>query len=405
MAGFRFEAIDAAGRRETGVLEADTPRQARAQLRERGLIPTQVELLLETVEKQEKRGYRRERGLSTTDLALATRQLATLLAAGLTMEESLSATIEQSESVATQRVLAGVRGEVLGGASLSRAMVRYPAVFSELYCTLVASGEDSGKLGAVLERLADYIEARNTLRRRVSLAFIYPALVTGVSVLVVTGLLTYVVPQVVAVFENSHQTLPLLTRALIGLSALLRGYGLYFLAVLAAALFLFRQALKGEDFRRRWHHTLLRLPLIGRLTRTVNTARLASTLAILSGSGVPLLSALQAAAGVVGNLPMRGAVDEIYKRVREGGSMSRAIAATGLFPPVMAHLVASGEKSGRLPEMLERIASQQTQELDTRVLSLTALLEPLLILAMGGVVLLIVLAILMPIFEMNQMVH
>jgi len=405
MAGFRFEAIDAAGRRETGVLEADTPRQARAQLRERGLIPTQVELLLETVEKQEKRGYRRERGLSTTDLALATRQLATLLAAGLTMEESLSATIEQSESAATQRVLAGVRGEVLGGASLSRAMVRYPAVFSELYCTLVASGEDSGKLGAVLERLADYIEARNTLRRRVSLAFIYPALVTGVSVLVVTGLLTYVVPQVVAVFENSHQTLPLLTRALIGLSALLRGYGLYFLAVLAAALFLFRQALKGEDFRRRWHHTLLRLPLIGRLTRTVNTARLASTLAILSGSGVPLLSALQAAAGVVGNLPMRGAVDEIYKRVREGGSMSRAIAATGLFPPVMAHLVASGEKSGRLPEMLERIASQQTQELDTRVLSLTALLEPLLILAMGGVVLLIVLAILMPIFEMNQMVH
>jgi len=214
-----------------------------------------------------------------------------------------------------------------------------------------------------------------------------------------------VVPQVVAVFENSHQTLPLLTRALIGLSALLRGYGLYFLAALAAALFLFRQALKGEDFRRRWHHTLLRLPLIGRLTRTVNTARLASTLAILSGSGVPLLSALQAAAGVVGNLPMRGAVDEIYKRVREGGSMSRAIAATGLFPPVMAHLVASGEKSGRLPEMLERIASQQTQELDTRVLSLTALLEPLLILAMGGVVLLIVLAILMPIFEMNQMVH
>jgi len=405
MAGFRFEAIDAAGRRETGVLEADTPRQARAQLRERGLIPTQVELLLETVEKQEKRGYRRERGLSTTDLALATRQLATLLAAGLTMEESLSATIEQSESAATQRVLAGVRGEVLGGASLSRAMARYPAVFSELYCTLVASGEDSGKLGAVLERLADYIEARNTLHRRVSLAFIYPALVTGVSVLVVTGLLTYVVPQVVAVFENSHQTLPLLTRALIGLSALLRGYGLYFLAALAAALFLFRQALKGEDFRRRWHHTLLRLPLIGRLTRTVNTARLTSTLAILSGSGVPLLSALQAAAGVVSNLPMRSAVDEIYKRVREGGSMSRAIAATGLFPPVMAHLVASGEKSGRLPEMLERIASQQTQELDTRVLSLTALLEPLLILAMGGVVLLIVLAILMPIFEMNQMVH
>jgi general secretion pathway protein F len=403
MAGFRFEAVNAAGRRESGVLEADTPRQARAQLRERGLIPTQVELLLEATAQQPKR--LRERGLSAADLALATRQMATLLAAGLTMEESLSACIEQSESAATQRVLAGVRGEVLAGTSLSRAMARYPAVFSELYRTIVASGEDSGKLGAVLERLADYIEARNTLQRRVSLAFIYPALVTTVSVLVVTGLLTYVVPQVVAVFENSHQTLPLLTRLLIGISGLLRSYGLYFLAALGGALILFRQSMQGEAFRRRMHLGLLRLPLLGRLTRTVNTARLTSTLAILAGSGVPLLSALHAAAGVVGNLPMRSAVDEIYKRVREGGSMSRAIAATGMFPPVMTHLVASGEKSGRLPEMLERIANQQTQELDTRVLSLTALLEPLLILVMGGVVLLIVLAILMPIFEMNQMVR
>jgi general secretion pathway protein F len=177
------------------------------------------------------------------------------------------------------------------------------------------------------------------------------------------------------------------------------------LAALIGAALLFRQALRGEAFRRRWHLFLLRLPLIGRLTRTVNTARLTSTLAILSGSGVPLLPALNAAAGVVSNLPMRSAVDEIYKRVREGGSMSRAIASTGMFPPVMTHLVASGEKSGRLPEMLDRIASQQTQELDTRVLSMTALLEPLLILVMGGVVLLIVLAILMPIFEMNQMVR
>jgi general secretion pathway protein F len=404
MAGFRFEAVNAAGRRESGVLEADTPRQARAQLRERGLIPTRVEVLLEAIESQKKRRIR-ERSLSAADLALATRQLATLLAAGLTMEEALSASIEQSESAATQRVMAGVRGEVLSGASLSRALARYPAVFSELYRTIVASGEDSGKLGAVLERLADYIEARNTLHRRVSLAFIYPALVTSVSILVVTGLLTYVVPQVVAVFENSHQTLPVLTRILISVSGLLRDYGLFLLLALVGAAFMFQAALKREAVRHRWHLTLLRLPLIGRLTRTVNTARLTSTLAILSGSGVPLLSALHASAGVVANLPMRSAVDEIYKRVREGGSMSRAIASTGMFPPVMTHLVASGEKSGRLPEMLDRIATQQTQELDSRVLSLTALLEPLLILLMGGVVLLIVLAILMPIFEMNQMVR
>lgn len=404
MAGFRYQAIDAAGRQQQGVLEADTPRQARAQLRERQLIPIQVDPLLEQTQRQDRRGPR-QRGLPAADLALATRQLATLLAAGLTMEETLSACIEQTESSATQRVLAGVRGEVLAGASLSRAMARYPAVFSHLYRAIVASGEESGKLGAVLERLADYVEARNALSRRVGLAFLYPALVTLVSVLVVTGLLTYVVPQVVAVFENSHQTLPLLTRLLIGLSDLLRGYGLLFLGLLAAAGFLFLQALRSSAFRHRWHLFLLRLPLIGRLIRALNTARLTSTLAILAGSGVPLLAALQAAAGVVGNLPMRTAVEEIQKKVREGGSLSRAIAGAGLFPPVMAHLVASGEKSGRLPEMLERIARQQTQELDTKVLSLTALLEPLLILVMGGVVLLIVLAILMPIFEMNQMIR
>jgi general secretion pathway protein F len=405
MAGFRFEAVDAAGRRESGVLEADTPRQARAQLRARGLLPIRVESLLQRAAPGAAPTQPRARALPAAELALATRQLATLLGAGLTVAESLDAAIEQSESAATKRVLAGVRGEVLAGASLSAAMARYPATFSELFRTIVAAGEDSGRLPAVLERLADYVEARNALRRRVGLAFIYPALVTLVSILVVTGLLTYVVPQVVAVFENSHQTLPWLTAALIAVSDFLRAWGGWLLGLVLAGALGFAHALRRPALRRRWHALVLRLPLAGRLTRALDTTRLASTLAILVGSGVPLLNALQAAIGVVGNLPMRDAVAAVRDRVREGGSLSRAFAASGLFPPVMTHLVASGERSGRLAPMLDRVAEQQMRELDGRVLALTALLEPLLILVMGGVVLLIVLAILLPIFDMNQMVR
>lgn len=405
MAGFRFEAVDAAGRRESGVLEADTPRQARVQLRARGLLPIRVESLLQRAAPGTSPTQPRGRAMPAAELALVTRQLAMLLGAGLTVAETLDAAIEQTDSASAKRVLAGVRGEVLAGASLSAAMARYPATFSELFRTIVAAGEDSGRLPAVLERLADYVEARNALRRRVGLALIYPALVTLVSVLVVTGLLTYVVPQVVAVFENSHQALPWLTVALIALSDFLRAWGGWLLGLLLAGALGFAHGLRHQALRRRWHTLVLRLPLAGRLTRALNTTRLASTLAILVGSGVPLLNALHAAIGVVGNLPMREAVAAVRDRVREGGSLSRAFAASGLFPPVMTHLVASGERSGRLAAMLDRVAEQQTRELDGRVLALTALLEPLLILVMGGVVLLIVLAILLPIFEMNQMVR
>lgn len=403
MAGYRFDAVDAAGRRASGVLEADGPRQARAQLRERGLVPVSVETLAEA--GAEATGRRRGQRLSSTDLALVTRQLATLLGAGLTIEETLSTCIEQSESAAAQRVLAGVRGEVRAGASLARALAGWPGVFSELYRTMVAAGEESGRLAGVLERLADYIESRDALRRRVVAAFIYPVLVTLVSVLVVTGLLTWVVPQVVSVFENSGQRLPVLTAAMIGLSGFLRDYGLGLLLLAGLGLFLFRLALREETARLAWHRLLLRLPVLGRVIRALDTARLASTLAILAGSGVPLLNALRAAAGVVGNLPMRHAVEDIHKRVREGGSLAGAIAHTRRFPPMMSHLVASGEASGRLDAMLDRIAEQQTRELDSRVMTLTALLEPALILIMGGVVLTIVLAILLPIFEMNQLLR
>ena len=404
MSAFKFEAIDSAGHLHRGVMEADTPRQVRARLREQGLIAAQVDSLSEAV-TAEKGGVRLRRGLSTSQLSLLTRQFATLLGAGLPIEQSLDALIEQAETQYVRQVLAGVRSEVLAGQSLARAMEKYPAVFPDIYRTLVHSGEQSGRLSDVLLRLAEYTEARHALKQKVGLAFVYPAIVTVVAVSVVLGLLTYVVPQVVSVFQNTHQALPWLTRALIATSDFLRSTGLLWLAGIIIGAWLARRALRQPAWRLRFDRWLLRLPLIGTLTRAVNTARLASTLAILVGSGVPLLTALKAGAGVVANLPMRAALEDAARMVREGGSLSRALARSKLFPPMMVHLIASGEASGKLEHMLERAAVQQTQELDTRVAVLTSLLEPALILIMGGVVLVIVLAILLPIFEMNQLLH
>ena len=404
MAGFKYDAIDPAGRGQSGVLEADTARQVRLSLRERGLIAVKVEALTEkTATKGSRWNFRR--GLPLAELSMVTRQLATLLSAGLTIDQTLNALIEQAETQRLQQILAGVRAEVLAGQTLARAMAKYPSIFPELYQTLVNSGEQSGQLSRVLLRLADYMEEHHALRQKVMLAFIYPAVVSIVAVLVVVGLLTYVVPQVVSVFQNTSQTLPWLTRALIGLSDFLRATWFVWLAAIFFGIWGGRILLRREALRFRFHLWLLKLPLVGRLIRGVNTARLASTLAILVGSGVPLLTALQAGVGVVSNLPMRRALDETVRMVREGGSFSRSLAHGKMFPPVMVHLIASGEASGKLDQMLERIAAQQTLEMQTRVATLTSLLEPLLILLMGGMVLVIVLAILLPIFEMNQLVR
>jgi len=345
------------------------------------------------------------RGLSVAQLALLTRQLATLLGAGLTLEQTLNALIEQAETEHQRQILAGVRGEVLAGAGLARAMAQYPSVFPELYRTLVDAGETSGQLAPVLQRLADYTEERQALRQKVGLAFIYPIIVTLVAVLVVTGLVTYVVPQVVAVFRNTHQALPWLTRALIALSDFLRAYGVYLLVALAVSAWLALRALKQEAIRERFDRVVLRLPIAGRLVRGLNAARLASTLAILVGSRVPLLTSLRAGIGVMGSLPMKRALEQAQRLVREGSSLARALAAQRLFPPMMVHLIASGEASGRLPEMLERAATAQSREVETRVATLVSLLEPLLIVVMGGVVLTIVLAILLPILELNTLVR
>ena len=401
MAGFRYEALDDAGRVQRGVLEVDNPRQARKMLRERGLWTLSVDALTASRTARRSRVWRG--ALPAADLALLLRQFSTLLDAGLTLEASLDALIEQADTQAQRELLGGVRAEVLAGQTLARAMEKYPRAFPELYRTPVAAGEQSGRLGEVLARLADYAEAREALRSRITLAFLYPALVTVVAAAVVAALLAYVVPQVVAVFHNTHQALPWLTRALIATSDAARSWGVYALAGLAALGWLAWRVLQIPSARFRVQSFLLSIPLAGPLLRAAAATRIASTLAILIGSGVPVLGALQAAAGAAGNLPMRRAVEETGRAVREGASLARSMAQTHRFPALMIHLAASGESSGRLGAMLERAAAAQRIQLEHRLSVLVALLEPALIVVMGAIVLAIVLAILMPIVELNQL--
>lgn len=402
MPAFHYQALDAAGKQQAGIIEADSARNARNQLRDSGLFVLEVETTTEQNKKVTFNFSRRK--LSLADLSLLLRQLATLLEAGLPLEQALSVLIEQSTNPYQNGLLAAIRADVLAGQTLAQAVAQHPADFPELHRALIKAGEASGELDTVMDKLATYSENQHALQQKVGLAFVYPAIVTVVAILIVGGLLFYVVPQVVSVFEQSHQQLPLLTRSLIWLTDGLAAAWPYLLLLLIACVFGARHMLKQESVRANLHRKMLRVPVLGRLIQGVNTARMASTLSILFGSGVPLLTALSAASGVVGNLPMRYALDEAARKVREGVSLSRALAVSGLFPPVLIHLIASGEQSGKLDVMLARVAKQQEQEVGGFVSTLTSLLEPILILIMGAVVLVIVLAILMPIISMNQLI-
>ena len=404
MAAFEYQALDSRGRSVKGVLEGDAERQVRAALREKGLTPLQVSIIDERTASGGTHSWSLRRGISSAELAVLTRQFATLVHAGLTIEECLNALIEQTETARTRTVLAGVRGRVLEGLSLTRSLAAFPQAFPDIYRHMVEAGEQSGKLDEVLERLADYTENRQALQQKVLLAFIYPALVTFVALTVVVGLLVFVVPQVTRVFEHTGQTLPLITRSLIAVSDFVRAGGFWWLVGIAAIIFAIQTALRQPHIRRRWHAATLRLPLAGRLIRGTNAARMASTLGILTSSGIPLLTAMQSAVQVVTNLPMRAAMDNALRQIREGGSLSRALDKAKVFPPMVIHLIASGEATGKLDAMLMRASETQTRELENWVRALTALLEPMLILVMGTVVLFIVLAILLPIFEMNQLI-
>jgi general secretion pathway protein F len=405
MPAYRFAALDAQGRTRKGSLEGDTPRQVRQVLRERGLTPLEVAEITGRSKEQRNRRLGWSQRISATELALVTRQLATLVNSGLPLEQALGAVAHQAERARLSSLLLAVRSKVLEGYALATALGEFPRVFPELYRATVAAGEQSGHLDVVFERLADYTEARQQLRQKIGLALFYPALLTTVALLIVTGLLTYVVPQVVQVFASLGQQLPLLTRVLIALSAFLQQHGWLLLSGLLVLLIGLGYSLRRPDIRRRADRLLLRVPLLSRLIRGINAARYARTFSILMASGVPVLEALRISAQVISNLPMREAVQQAALKVREGSSLHAAISASGYFPAMTVQLIASGEASGRLEAMLERAAGQQERETETLIAALLGIFEPVLILLMGGVVLIIVLAILLPIFDLNQLVR
>ncbi|HEY3488057.1 MAG TPA: type II secretion system inner membrane protein GspF [Gammaproteobacteria bacterium] len=406
MPAFEYTAINPSGREQRGVLEGDNARAVRQLLRDQNLTPLSV---VETSKTEQagsggKTRFRVRAGVNTKDLAVLTRQLSTLLRSGAPLEEALATVSRQTAKNTVKSVVLNIRSKVLEGHSFAAALREQPRVFPDLYCATVAAGEQSGHLDPVLERLADYTEARQEMAQKINMALMYPIILTLLSIAIITGLLTYVVPQIVQVFENVGQELPLMTVLLIGTSELIQNYGIWFLLLIGGGFYLAKRALQNPSTRFRYHHTLLRLPLLGELTKGVNTARFARTLSILSASGVPILDALRISGQVVRNLPMRQAIETASARVREGANISRSLEQSGLFPPITIHMIASGESSGKLEEMLERAALYQERETTATVTTFVGLFEHLMILIMGGVVLMIVLAILLPVMELNQLV-
>jgi general secretion pathway protein F len=404
MGAFEYTALDTGGRERKGILEGDTARQVRQLLRERQLLPVTVTEVAQK-EATQQRTLSLVRRVSAADLSLFTRQLATLVRAGLPLEESLLAVSQQTEKPRVQSIVLGVRSRVMEGHTLADGFSDFPRVFPEIYRATVAAGEQSGHLDTVLERLADYTEGREEIRQKVLGAMLYPIALTIMCFGIVSGLLVYVVPKVVNVFESSHAELPFITRVLIGVSGFFRSYGLYLLIGIALVAFLISRWLRQPGPRRSYHRLQLRLPLVGKLSRGFNTARFTRTLSILSASSVPVLEALRIAGEVVTNLPMRDAVLEASQRVREGAPIGRSLAVSRLFPPMTIHLISSGESSGELDSMLERAAISQERELDGLLTAMVGLLGPVLIVVMGLFVMGIVFAMLMPIFEMNQLIR
>jgi general secretion pathway protein F len=400
MPAFRYEAVDAAGRPRRGLLDAASARAARDALRGEGLFPTAVDALS---------GFAGARAdatrLAPAILALTTRQLATLVTSGMPLDQALAAVAEQADHPGAARVLTAIREQIAAGEPLASALSRFPRTFSQLYRGLVAVGAESGQLGPVLARLADYLEARQALRQKFVAALIYPALVMLIALAVIATLLLYVVPQIVAVYQQSRQTLPWLTRALIGTSEFVRATSAYWIGIAAVVAIAAVLLLRREHWRARWQRTLLALPVLGTILRGLDTARFASTLAILTGSGAPLLRALETAAGVVWAAPIRDAAHVAAAHVREGVSLARALSSQRVFPALLTHLVANGEASGQLPAMLDRAAREQDADVERRLTWFAALLQPALIVIMGAIVLVLVLAVMLPIVSMNQLVR
>ena len=405
MTAYRYKALNPQGKIQKGIVEGDSERQVRVQLRGKSLRPVEVEVA-------NRPGASRSGGrvsllrarVSAGDLALLTRQLATLVPSNLPLDEALQAAAQQSRNARIKGMLLQVRSRVSEGHTLAYAMGEFPQVFSEMYRAMVNAGEHAGFLGPVLQQLADYTEQRQYTGQKLQMAMIYPFILIGVAIAVVVALMVFVVPELVGIFAHSSRELPLLTQVLIASSDFFRNYGLWLLLGIVALVFALRWLLKNKARKKRWHRVLLRLPGLSRLVIALDTARFASTLSILMASGVPLLESLRIAGAVLTNLVLREESEKVAERVQEGGSLHRALEQGGHFPPMMVHMVASGEASGDLETMLERAASNQERELEMTLGTLMSLFEPLMVVVMGGMVLLIVLAILLPIFDLNTMV-
>jgi len=411
VAAYEYLALNASGKKKKGVLTGDSAKAVRNELRESGLTPLQVDAVHESVTGDstsastaaaQKRSGRQK--MSSMELAVMTRQFATLLDSGMPIEQSLTGLVEQADQHRIKSILTGVRATVIEGGTLADGMRQFPRAFSELYTASVAAGEQTGHLESVLERLADYTEARQGLQQRISTALVYPVILTVVSILIVVALMAYVVPKVVQVFDDTGQTLPYLTQIMIKMSDFIVNYGyLVAVALILSGLF-FSIAIRKPGPQLTFHRFILRFPLTRRLSTSLNTSRMARTMSILIGSGVPLISAIKSSAEVVTNRVIRNALEVTAEEVQQGASLSRSLGRSKLFPPLLTQMVASGEASGQLDAMLEKSATSLEREAEARISVVVSLFEPLMILFMGVVVLIIVMAILLPIFDLNQLV-
>jgi len=404
MAAFDYKALDEKGRQKKGIIEADSARQVRQQLRDKGLTPLSVDI---TAEKKEGVGTFSSRGkrLSVRDLSLITRQIATLIQAGIPIEETLSAVAAQSEKPQVKGMMLAIRGKVLEGHTLADSMAEFPNAFPKLYRSTVAAGEHAGHMDLVLNRLADYTESRQAARQKIQLAAIYPIILSVVAVSIVIFLLTYVVPDIIEVFVNNGQELPALTQALLVVSDFLSNWGLIIFILMVIAFSVFQFFLKKDNFRFSVHKKILATPFISKISKGMNTARFASTLSILNSSGVPLVDAIRISGEVLSNDCLKSSIMDASVMVSEGSSLTNSLEKTGYFPPMMLHMIASGESSGELDQMLERTARNQENDLEGLISTLVGLFEPLMLLVMGVVVLIIVLAIMLPILTMSNIVN
>lgn len=404
MAAFEFKALDLGGKQKKGIVEADSARQVRQQLRDKGWSPLSVEQSTERQKGSDGTVRKNNTTLGVKDLSLITRQIATLVQSGIPLEEALSAVSQQNEKNKIRIIMLAVRAKVLEGYTLADSLSEFPSAFPKLYRSTVAAGEHAGHLDLVLNRLADYTESQQQAKQKIQLAAIYPVILSIVALSIVVFLLTYVVPDIIKVFVNNGQELPPLTNAMLITSGFLTSYGIYILIVLMGCISLFSYSMKKETFRLKVHKKLLEMPFIKKISRGTNAARFASTLSILNGSGVPLVDAMRISGEVLSNDFLKSRILEAAQKVSEGSSLQKSLEQSGYFPPMMLHMIASGESSGELDQMLERTARNQENELEGLIATIVGLFEPLMLLFMGGVVLIIVLAIMLPILNMSNLI-